>query len=146
MIGSACLSAFLRWSPQIQGPGSVPAALRPREGRHRLAVRVQIHKQPALLWRHTQTGLHRVCAAAWTDGLLNTPGRSVRLWDSCRTDPEKNTYWWVHDYLNYIHPSAEPGRLLWHYLTLHQCNKLLRTAGPLTSPRHWRFQIRSRVL
>lgn len=65
------LSAFLRWSSQVQSPGSVPATLCPRERLHSLVVWLQVHKQPALLWWHAQAGLHRVCPTTWTHWLLN---------------------------------------------------------------------------
>lgn len=72
------LSAFLRWSPQKQSPGPVPATVCPGERRHGLVVRLQVHKQPTLLWWHAQAGLHCIRPATWTNQLfLSTSERSL---------------------------------------------------------------------
>lgn len=65
------LSAFLWWSPQNQSRWPVPATLRPRERLHRFSVRLQIHWQPTVLWRHAQAGLYRICSTARTNRRLS---------------------------------------------------------------------------
>lgn len=76
------LSAFLRRSPQNQSPRPVPAALCPWKRHHGLAVRLQVHKQPALLRRHAQAGLRGICPAAQTCGLLKRKAEVSLNWAS----------------------------------------------------------------
>lgn len=68
-------SASLRRIPQNQSPRLVAATLCPRERRHSLVVWLQVHKQPTLLWRHAQAGLHRVCPTTWANRLLKRTER-----------------------------------------------------------------------
>lgn len=70
-VGTAgsSLSAMEATKPN---PRPIPATLRPRE-RH-LVVWMQAHKQPALLQRYAQAGLHCVCSATRTSRVLRVEG------------------------------------------------------------------------